>query len=59
MSLAWLYPAGFAALARFGGAGSFAQGEPREWPERLAELRDRGVLTESEFQTQKKRILDG
>jgi uncharacterized membrane protein YdbT with pleckstrin-like domain len=27
--------------------------------ERLAELRDRGVLTESEFQTQKKRILDG
>jgi uncharacterized membrane protein YdbT with pleckstrin-like domain len=27
--------------------------------ERLAELRDRGVLTESEFQTQKKRILGG
>jgi uncharacterized membrane protein YdbT with pleckstrin-like domain len=27
--------------------------------ERLAELRDRGVLTEAEFQTQKKRILGG
>ena len=27
--------------------------------ERLADLRDRGVLTESEFQTQKKRILGG
>jgi uncharacterized membrane protein YdbT with pleckstrin-like domain len=27
--------------------------------ERLAELRDRGVLTESEFQTQKKKILGG
>jgi uncharacterized membrane protein YdbT with pleckstrin-like domain len=27
--------------------------------ERLAELRDRGVLTESEFQVQKKRILGG
>jgi hypothetical protein len=27
--------------------------------ERLAELRDRGVLTEAEFQNQKKRILGG
>jgi len=27
--------------------------------ERLAELRNKGVLTESEFQAQKKKILDG
>ena len=27
--------------------------------ERLARLRDQGVLTEAEFETQKKRILEG
>ena len=43
------------------GTGPAAPGAPSTTTElqRLVELRDRGVLTEEEFQTQKKRILGG
>jgi len=55
-------------MYRGGGRGSAAPALPITPPasasttgelERLAELRNKGVLTEDEFQSQKKRILDG
>jgi uncharacterized membrane protein YdbT with pleckstrin-like domain len=55
-------------MYRGGGRGSAAPAQATTPPasasttgelERLAELRNKGVLTEDEFQSQKKRILDG
>ena len=55
-------------MYRGGGGGSVAPAQATTPPasasttgelERLAELRNKGVLTEDEFQSQKKRILDG
>jgi len=55
-------------MYRGGGRGSAAPAQAATPPasasttgelERLAELRNKGVLTEDEFQSQKKRILDG
>jgi len=55
-------------MYRGSGRGSAAPAQPITPPasasttgelERLAELRNKGVLTEDEFQSQKKRILDG
>ena len=55
-------------MYRGGGRGSVAPAQATTPPasasttgelERLAELRNKGVLTEDEFQSQKKRILDG
>ena len=57
-----------ARMYRGGGRGSAAPAQATTPPasasttgelERLAELRNKGVLTEDEFQSQKKRILDG
>jgi uncharacterized membrane protein YdbT with pleckstrin-like domain len=54
-----IYEQGERNQQRMRGMAASAGPSPTSELERLAQLRDRGVLTESEFQNQKRRILGG
>ena len=54
-----LHMRGAAAAQAAAGAGAAAQADPTEKLSRLADLHDRGVLSDDEFAAQKAKVLDG